>query len=534
MAVRNDKDLLPIILGTAQFGQQYGITNNHVPIHIEEAKKITSYARQNGIHLYDTSQAYGDSETVLGAALSPQDRIITKLYLDPDSNVESVLLKSLASLKRDSLETVLVHNADVLLAPGGANLWAALEKLKAQGRFEKIGISVYEPQTAIALQDRFDIDVIQHPFNIFDQRLLEYREILAAKNIEIHARSLFLQGALLVPPELIPHCLMDYKDTLQKFSAWSADHNMDLLQMCLAFAKVSLAQGYVDKWVIGVAAPDELSHFMETWNNLPAYVVETLADEMKDFAIGDSPLIDPRRWVSDEKTKTKSVAIIPARGGSKRLPRKNILPLHGSPMLGWPVKACLESGLFDEVIVSTDDDEIATIATQQGARVIMRPAELATDEANESLAYVHVLETLKAEGNLPDYFCGIYATAALITAEHLQGAYKKMRESEADVLMGVSSYGIHPYKALEAGADGYLKMVYPEWCLQRSQFYPHYVASNGTFYFFRVDPFIKTPTYYPDKLVGYEIPAERAIDIDTEEDYRWAKTIMANIFIWEN
>jgi len=224
--------------------------------------------------------------------------------------------------------------------------------------------------------------------------------------------------------------------------------------------------------------------------------------------------------------KTAPIAIIPARGGSKRLPRKNVLPIGGKPMLVWPIEACLESGVFQSVIVSTDDDEIAVAAQKAGARIIIRPPETATDTAHESMAYKHVLYTLAAENITPAYFCGIYATAILLESQDFQGAFKKIQTSGADVVMGVSSYDLHPYKALEKAPSGHLKMVHPEWCLQRSQLYPHYVASNGTLYFFRTAAFLKNPSYYPEKLAGYEIEGTRAIDIDTEEDYELAEFMM--------
>lgn len=218
----------------------------------------------------------------------------------------------------------------------------------------------------------------------------------------------------------------------------------------------------------------------------------------------------------------KTAAIIPARGGSKRIPRKNIAPLGGLPMLAHPVKACLVAGIFDQVIVSTEDAEIAAVAEKHGARAVARPPELASDSAEETDAYVQVLDVLAAEGAKPDFFCAVYPTAVFVTPDDLRDSYEKMRNSGADVLMGVSSYSIHPFKALKENGHGFLTMVYPEQCLQRSQAYPHYVASNGTFYWFRTEGFLESPTYYPEKLVGYELPRDRAVDIDTKEDYEWA------------
>ena len=192
-------------------------------------------------------------------------------------------------------------------------------------------------------------------------------------------------------------------------------------------------------------------------------------------------------------------------------------------MLSYPIAVAKQSNIFDRIIVSTDDKKIASIAKEHGAEVVMRPEEMATDEAHESEAYEHVLDVLADENYVPDAFCGIYPTAVFILPEDLQGSVKLLdSEQNPDVVMSVSEFPIHPYKALQKNGANYLTMVYPKECKQRSQFYPHYVASNGTFYWFRTTSFRKDPGYYTDKLVGYELPNERAIDIDTKKDYEWA------------
>lgn len=223
----------------------------------------------------------------------------------------------------------------------------------------------------------------------------------------------------------------------------------------------------------------------------------------------------------------QSIAIIPARGGSKRLPRKNILPICGKPIIQWTIDNCIKSAIFERVIVSTDDEEIAKIAGEASAEVVMRPAHMATDEAHEFDAYLHVLAKLESEiGAYPITFCGVYPTAALIEPADYKNAYEKFIKSDADTLMSVTGYDIHPYKSLETNSSGYLRMVYPQFCKERSQTYPHYVASNGTFYFMRTEPFLLKPNYYPEHLVGYEIPSNRAVDVDTLDDFRLVEFFM--------
>lgn len=220
----------------------------------------------------------------------------------------------------------------------------------------------------------------------------------------------------------------------------------------------------------------------------------------------------------------KPVAIIPARGGSKRIPRKNIVDMNGLPMLAYPVKTALDSGVFSRVIVSTEDEEIKEIARKHGAEVVDRPPELATDQAFETEVYKQVLGTLDQQ---PEFFCGIYPTAILLEPEDFKKSFTLFNEEpQSDVIMSVSRYPIHPFKALESSADGYLSMVHPKECLMRSQTYPHYVASNGTFYWFRTAAFLKDPSYYTKRLRGYELPASRAVDIDEPDDLDMARAML--------
>ncbi|MCD8571101.1 MAG: pseudaminic acid cytidylyltransferase [Alphaproteobacteria bacterium] len=221
---------------------------------------------------------------------------------------------------------------------------------------------------------------------------------------------------------------------------------------------------------------------------------------------------------------TKPVAIIPARGGSKRLPRKNILPVMGKPMIAWPIEAALQSGVFETVIVSTEDDEIADIAKAHGAAVVKRPDDLASDTAMEIDVYAQVLASLPAA---PQSFCAIYATAILLQPDDFQKSFAAFNaQPEADAMMSVSEFPIHPFKALSENSAGFLEMVHPKECLQRSQTYPRYTASNGTFYWLRTAAYNKQKTYYQPHLLPYILPASRAVDIDTLEDLKMAEAML--------
>ena len=215
-----------------------------------------------------------------------------------------------------------------------------------------------------------------------------------------------------------------------------------------------------------------------------------------------------------------TVAIIPARGGSKRLPRKNVLPFLGRPMLAHPVDAARASGEFDAVIVSTEDSEIADAAHQAGAEVMARPASLADDKAGVVDVCLHVLDMLRAEGRPTETFCCIYATAVFITAQDLNHSHQMMAQMRADFVMGVSRYPIHPFKAMKTGNDGFLLPLWPEQATLKGQQLPALVASNGTFYWARTEAFERTRLFYGPALAGYEIPTERAVDMDTHDDYQ--------------
>ncbi len=205
------------------------------------------------------------------------------------------------------------------------------------------------------------------------------------------------------------------------------------------------------------------------------------------------------------------LAIIPARGGSKRLPRKNILPFNGRPIISYPIRAALESRLFSKIIVSSDDDEILSVAREYGAWGVKRPAELATDTGSEIDAYKHVLENENCE-----IFCAIYPCAAFVTPQIIRHAKKILLHDGADVVMGVTKFEQHPYQMIMKYSD-FFHLRFPDLNEMR---YPMAWASNGSLYMFRTAEFIANPTYFPDRL---SIIETQNIDINTIEDFNRAE-----------
>lgn len=217
------------------------------------------------------------------------------------------------------------------------------------------------------------------------------------------------------------------------------------------------------------------------------------------------------------------IAILPARGGSKRIPRKNIADLCGRPLLSYPIETCLSSGLFSEVIVSTDDPEIAQVALEYGASADTRPVDLAGDRIPATLVCAELLTRRFSEDTRPEAFCLIYPMAAFVVAQDLIESSALL--AGQDVVLGVSHYPMHPYKALVA-RDGHLHALWPEKNLEQSQTYPDALAANGSFLWVRTAPFLELQTFYPPRLTGYVMPFDRAVDIDTPEDLERARQLM--------
>ncbi|MCP3900750.1 MAG: acylneuraminate cytidylyltransferase family protein [Desulfobacteraceae bacterium] len=221
-----------------------------------------------------------------------------------------------------------------------------------------------------------------------------------------------------------------------------------------------------------------------------------------------------------------NIAIIPARGGSKRLSKKNILPVQNKPMLAYPVMNAIKSELFDQVIVSTEDEAIGKIAQEAGARFLKRPERLAQDRSTVAQVCEHVLEELGKEGGAPDFFCCIYATAIFLTQQDIIDSFRMITESpEANVVMGVSRFNLQPVQALEKKENGLLSPMWPEYAHIQSQFHPNLVVSNGTIYWAKTNTFLQKKTFYDEKLIGYEMPWVRALDIDTKESFEIVKLL---------
>lgn len=218
-----------------------------------------------------------------------------------------------------------------------------------------------------------------------------------------------------------------------------------------------------------------------------------------------------------------TLAIITARGGSKRIPRKNIRDFCGKPMIAWSVGAALESGIFDTVMVSTDDEEIATVAKQCGAAVpFLRSADTADDFATTSDVLLEVLAAYETQGQSFDLVCCLYPTAPFVTADDLRKAQERFAKSDADTLIPVVRFS-YPVQRAWVEEDGLLVMAQPEYRDTRSQDLTPHFHDAGQFYFFRPESLRKYGSFLQGKILPLELPETKVQDIDTEEDWEIAE-----------
>lgn len=215
-----------------------------------------------------------------------------------------------------------------------------------------------------------------------------------------------------------------------------------------------------------------------------------------------------------------NIVIIPARGGSKRIPRKNIRNFCGKPMIAWSVEAALASGCFDRVIVSTDDPEIASVATEFGAEVpFLRPAELSDDFSGTLPVIAHAVDWLKSDGSNPKAVCCLYATAPFVQPTDLQAGLKVLQQQQADYAFSVTSYAFPIQRALRITDTGKVEMFNPEHFNTRSQDLEETWHDAGQFYWGLTEAWLARKAIFSHSAVPVLLPRHRVQDIDTPEDW---------------
>lgn len=225
------------------------------------------------------------------------------------------------------------------------------------------------------------------------------------------------------------------------------------------------------------------------------------------------------------------IAIIPARGGSKRIPRKNIKLFHGKPMIAYSIEAALSSGCFDKVIVSTDDQEIAEVAKQYGAEVpFIRPDDISDDHATTIDVIHHAVQWYEHQQVEIDYVCCLYATAPFVTAEDLKLGYQKLvSDKKVEFVFSATSFPFPIQRAIKLSTSGAVTMFAPENELVRSQDLEEAYHDAGQFYWGKKSAFLERKSFFSPHSRVVLLPRQRVQDIDTDEDWHFAETLYSLI-----
>lgn len=227
-------------------------------------------------------------------------------------------------------------------------------------------------------------------------------------------------------------------------------------------------------------------------------------------------------------TSQIDLCVIPARGGSKRIPRKNIRPFAGLPMIAHAISAAEDSGCFARIVVSTDDTEIAAVAREHGAETpFVRAPELSNDTAGTAEVVVDAIERLNASEF--EFTCCLYPTAAMADPADLRNAREMLAASEADSLLPVVEFDYPPARALRLEGNGRIAFQWPEYALARSQDVPHLVHDAGAFYWMRTAALVASRRIVGENCLAFPVDRTRYVDIDTEDDFALAEALAAMI-----
>jgi aryl-alcohol dehydrogenase-like predicted oxidoreductase len=285
---------MKIGLGTVQFGQSYGIANQDGQVSRSEAKAMLQLASINGIDTLDTAIVYGDSEMCLGEVGTQGFKLVTKLPAVPEdcSDVSAwVCQQTAASLSRLGVASVyglLLHRPEQLLDQNGTALYQALQGLKDTGQVQKIGVSIYSSSELVALTPHYRFDLVQAPFNLVDRRLYStgWMQRLKDDAVEVHTRSVFLQGLLLIPQADIPSNFAPWGGLWQRWHQWLADYDCSAVEACFAFLQ-SFPE--IDRVIVGADNMSQLAQIIRAANS-------QAKANLPDLQCEDENLINPSKW----------------------------------------------------------------------------------------------------------------------------------------------------------------------------------------------------------------------------------------------
>jgi len=283
-------------LGTVQWGLKYGIANRGGRVAVDTVSDILGAARESGIMILDTAAQYGDAEAVLGANSVAGFKVVTKTpsfraAVISDAHARQVAKTYDESLQRLGLSAVyglLAHHADDLLAPGGDKLIAAMKELKASGKVKKIGVSIYDGPQLEGLLERFTPDLVQAPISVLDQRLVlgGHLRRLVELDVEVHVRSVFLQGLLLMPLNELPVYFEPIRHVLESWHAAAREQRMTPTQAALSYVRDIPGVSTV---LVGVESLDQLHMCMSDFSVEHCFDARDLACDVPEF-------VNPALW----------------------------------------------------------------------------------------------------------------------------------------------------------------------------------------------------------------------------------------------
>ena len=287
------------ILGTAQFGLDYGVSNNNGKINDEEIIRILKCANNCGVEYLDTANVYGDSETKIGqlSALTKKFKLITKtahtkLSNSAKENIQLInheLNQSLKKMQRRHVDILLIHNVEDILSDDGAEIYQSLEKIKSSGLTKKIGVSVYDVEELVEVISKYSVDIVQFPLNVFNQTFHRSGILteIKIKGVELHARSVFLQGLLLMQRSHIDAYFEPIKPVISEYLEFLEKVNLNPVEGALNYVKQVQE---VDAVIFGV---QDCNQLIETVHSLESKAVTV---DYKDFAILEKNMINPSMW----------------------------------------------------------------------------------------------------------------------------------------------------------------------------------------------------------------------------------------------
>ena len=285
-----------LAIGTAQFGMDYGIGSSPGKVNISEVKKILEYAKLTNIDMLDTASAYGKSEKILGELNVDEFKVLTKTrhFNIPKITDDALNLlnrdfeKSLKDLKLDSMYGLLIHHADDLMKPGASKIIEFIQNLKKTKKIKKIGVSIYENKHLSFVLENFDIDLVQLPLNIFDRRLIDngMLKLLSQEGLEVHARSIFLQGLILMENSSRPRKFDRWDSLWKSWSEWLNDNEISPLEASIRYA---MSFSEISKVLVGIDSVNQLIEIM----NAASGVLPSIPNELYT---DDSLLLNPSNW----------------------------------------------------------------------------------------------------------------------------------------------------------------------------------------------------------------------------------------------